>query len=113
MVSDRQNNWSEEGKTGRLFILFVSLVLGSYLRHIWKSDKWLRETFPSSLEILDEMRAIRCVEHKGRANKITPFVGDQMNIAQAFGFKVPDECEPDYKSKQSAKKRGRPRKSQK
>jgi hypothetical protein len=37
MVSDRQRNWSEEGKTGRLFILFVSLILSSYVRHIWKS----------------------------------------------------------------------------
>ena len=31
MVSDRQRNWSEEGKTGRLFILFVSLVLSSWV----------------------------------------------------------------------------------
>jgi hypothetical protein len=29
MASDRQRNWSEEGKTGRLFILFVSLMLSS------------------------------------------------------------------------------------
>lgn len=34
---DRQRNWSEEGKTGRLLILFVGLILSSYVRHIWKS----------------------------------------------------------------------------
>ena len=39
MVADRQRNWSEEGKTGRLLILFVSLILSSYVRHIWKSTK--------------------------------------------------------------------------
>jgi len=109
MVSNRQRNWSEEGKTGRLFILFVALVLGSYLRHIWKTDKWLKEMYPSSIEILDEMRAIRCVEHKGRATMITPFVSDQMKIARTFGFTIPDGCDSDYKSKQPARKRGRPR----
>ena len=31
---DRQRNWSEEGKTGRLLILFVGLILSSYVRHI-------------------------------------------------------------------------------
>jgi len=110
MVSSRQRNWSEEGKTGRLFILFVSLVLGSYLRHIWKTDIWLKENYPSSMEILDEMRAIRCVEHKGRATMITPFVGDQLKIAAAFGFTVPDGCEPGYNTRQPTKIRGRPRK---
>lgn len=31
---DRQRNWSEEGKTDRLLILFVGLILSSYVRHI-------------------------------------------------------------------------------
>lgn len=35
MGFDRQRNWSEEGKTGRLLILFVSLIISSYVRHIW------------------------------------------------------------------------------
>jgi len=85
MVSDRQRNWSEEGKTGRLFILFVSLVLSSYVRHIWKSTR-LYKLFSSSLEILDEMRPIRMIEHTNRAKTITPFVGAQIDICEAFGF---------------------------
>ena len=60
MASDRQRNWSEEGKTGRLFILFVSLVLSSYVRHVWKTTR-LRGLFPTSLDVLDEMRPIRLV----------------------------------------------------
>jgi hypothetical protein len=55
MLADRQRNWSEEGKTGRLFILFVSLVLSSYVRHIWKTTE-LKKMFYSSLDIVDEMR---------------------------------------------------------
>jgi hypothetical protein len=71
MSADRQRNWSEEGKTGRLLILFVSLILSSYVRHIWKSTK-LRELFPSSLDVVDEMRSIRLIEHTNRAKSITP-----------------------------------------
>jgi hypothetical protein len=34
MVSDRQRNWSKEGKTGRFVFFSFSLVLSSYMRHI-------------------------------------------------------------------------------
>jgi len=108
MMSDRQRNWSEEGKTGRLFILFVSLILSSYVRHIWKSTR-LHDTFSSSLDIVDEMRSIRCIEHTNRAKMLTPFVGMQMDICKAFGFDIPEGCAPTYISRQKSKrKRGRP-----
>lgn len=108
MVSDRQRNWSEEGKTGRLFILFVSMALSSYVRHIWKSTR-LNGLFSSSLEILDEMRPIRLIEHKGRAKVITPFVGAQVDICEAFDCEIPKGCAPAYTSRQKPKrKRGRP-----
>ena len=108
VAADRQRNWSEDGKTGRLFILFVSLIMTSYLRHVWKTTT-LKKQFPSSLDILDEMRSIRCIEHKGHAKKITPFVGDQLDICKAFGFEIPKGCEPGYKSRKVGRKRGRPR----
>ena len=108
MVSDRQRNWSEEGKTGRLFILFVSLILSSYVRHIWKSTE-LYELFSSSLEILDEMRPIRMIEHTNRAKVITPFVGAQVDICKEFEFIIPDGCAPVYTSRHKpVHKRGRP-----
>jgi hypothetical protein len=108
MMSDRQRNWSEEGKTGRLFILFVSLVLSSYVRHIWKSTR-LHELFPSSLDVIDEMRPIRLIEHTNRAKVITPFVGAQVDICAAFDFDIPDGCAPTYVSRQKQpRKRGRP-----
>jgi transposase len=108
MVSDRQRNWSEEGKTGRLFILFISLILGSYVRFVWKSTS-LHKKFTSSLEILDEMRPIRCIEHANLPKKITPFIGAQVDICDAFGFEIPDGCAPTYKSQQKhSGKRGRP-----
>jgi transposase len=108
LVSDRQRNWSEDGKTGRLFILFVSLILGSYVRHVWRSTD-LRRLFSSSLELLDEMTSIRCIEHTNRAKVITPFVGKQVDICDAFGFLIPEGCAPKFASRQKPKrKRGRP-----
>ena len=83
--------------------------MSSHLRHVWKTTT-LKKQFPSSLDILDEMRPIRCIEHKGHARKITPFVGDQLEICKAFEFEVPKGCEPGYKSRKAGKKRGRPRK---
>ena len=108
MQADRQRNWSEEGKTGRLFILFISLVLSSYVRHIWKSTR-LKELFASSLDVIDEMRPIRLIEHTNRAKVITPFVGAQVDICEAFGFDIPEGCAPTYVSrKKPPRKRGRP-----
>lgn len=108
MVSDRQRNWSEEGKTGRLLILFVSLILGSYVRHVWKSTN-LHDLFSSSLDIIDEMKSIRCIERANQPKMITPFIGAQISICKAFGFKVPAGCAPAYIPRQQPKrKRGRP-----
>lgn len=105
---DRQRNWSEDGKNGRLFIMFVALIMSSYLKYIWKSTA-LKKSFCSSLEILDEMRSIRIVEHKGKAKHITPFVGRQLEVCEAFGFPVPDNCAPKYKARKvKAKGPGRP-----
>jgi transposase len=108
MVSDRQRNWSEAGKTGRLFIMFVSLILASHVRHVWKSTK-LHDIFSSSLAIIDEMRSIRYIEHANSTPMLTPFVGTQLEICQEFGFEIPDGCAPAYTSRKKLKrKRGRP-----
>ena len=111
MGFDRQRNWSEEGKTGRLLILFVGLIISSYVRHIWKTTG-LKKQFASTQDILDEMRSIRCIEHNGRAKFITPFVGAQKDICKAFGFDIPEGCGTEYKSRKvSPKQRGRPAKA--
>ncbi len=98
MVSRRIRSWSEEGYEGRLLVLFVALTVSSYLKQVWKSTS-LREQFSTSLEILDEMRSIRCIEHTRRAKKITPFVGKQVDICEAFGFEIPAGCAPSSRTK--------------
>ena len=110
MLCDRQRNSSEDGKAGRAFIQFVGLMISSYLRHIWKSTN-LRDIFDTSLEILDEMRSIRCIEYENQ-NKVilTPFVGRQMDVCNAFGFEIPKESDPELQTSPKVKrKRGRPK----
>ena len=74
------------------------MIISSYVKHIWKSTD-LKDKFSSSLDVLDEMRSIRCIEHKGKAKFITPFVGKQIDIAQAFGFEIPEGSGTKYKSR--------------
>ena len=62
--------------------------------------------------ILDEMRPIRCIEHPNTKPVITPFVGKQVTICEAFGFTIPEGCAPEYVVRKTNKgKRGRPRKN--
>ena len=107
--SDRQRCWSEDGKNGRLFVLFVAMILGAYIRHIRQTTE-LKKMFCSYTELLDEMRPIRCIEHAGHAKRITPFVGKQLEICRVFGFPIPEGCDAKYKSKKTKeKRRGRPK----
>ena len=109
---DRLRTWSEESRHGRMFICFVGLILASYVRHAWEENEYLHKNIDSTESILAEMRSIRCIEHTGRIKFITPFVGAQVKICEAFDFQIPDGCAPVYvsKSKPTAKKRGRPAK---
>ena len=110
MGADRQRNWSELGKEGRLLILFVSQVIGCYMAYIRKTK--LNKDSHSLQSILDEMRPIRCNEHPSTKSVITPFVGKQVAICEAFDFKIPEGCAPEYVVRKTNKgKRGRPRKN--
>lgn len=84
MGAGRQRNWSESGKTGRLFILFVAQIIGCYLSNIRKTR--LQDDFDSTLDVLGEMRPIRYIEHPNTKGFITPFIGRQIAICDAFGF---------------------------
>ena len=107
---DRTRCWSESAKHGRMFVCFIGLILASYVRSVWESNDHLRSKFGSTESLLAEMRTIRCIEHKGRIKLITPFVGEQVEICQAFGFEIPQGSAPAYtsKAKSGKPKRGRP-----
>lgn len=57
------------------------------------------------------MRTIRCIEHDGHRKFITPFMGNQEVICDAFDFEIQEGCRPTHTSRKSTKgKRGRPAK---
>ncbi|MBR1872063.1 MAG: transposase [Bacteroidales bacterium] len=96
---DRLRVCTESSKHGRMFICFVALILASYVRHVRDTKEELRDNFHSTESILEEMRKIRCIEHDGHRKFITPFVGDQTIICDAFGFEIPEGCRPTYTSR--------------
>ena len=85
---------SEDGKAGREFILFVGLILSSYVRNTWRHSAELREQFTTSLSVLDEMADIRWVRYDDGEEHITSFMQKQINICKAYGITVPVECLP-------------------
>ena len=108
--ADRQRTSSELGKEGRLFVLFVAQVIGCYLAHVRKTK--LKSQFSSIQDILNEMRPVRYVEHPGTKPFITPFIGRQVDICEAFEIEIPNGCAPEYAVRKTNKgKRGRPRKN--
>jgi transposase len=96
MLDDRNPAWSEKGKEGRLFIHFVGLSVYSHLKHVWKRLA-LKDQFETVDTVIDEMKSIRCIEHKGKAKIITPFVGKQLKICEYYGLEVPPGCAPKVK----------------
>lgn len=108
---DRLRVCTESSKHGRMFICFVALILASYVRHIRDTKAEIRDAFPSTESVLEEMRTIRCIEHDGRRKFVTPFVGAQVTLCDAFGFEIPEGCRPTCTSRKSTKgKRGHPAK---
>lgn len=108
--SDRQRKSTELGKEGRLFILFVAQIIGCYLAHIRKTK--LNEKFHSIQDVLNEMRSIRYIEHHATKPFITPFIGKQLDICEAFGLNILNGCSPEYTARKiNQGKAGRPRKN--
>lgn len=85
-----QRNWSEDGKTGRLFILFISLILRTEIRSVWK--KKLRSDYASSVDVLHTMLPIRFVEYEDGSTHVTGFTTSQVNICRAFDLPMPSDC---------------------
>lgn len=71
----------------------------------------MKKLFGSTHDMLDEMRSVRCIEQAGKMRTMTPFVGAQLDICEAFGFDIPEGCAPRYRPRKVEPKRpGRPRK---
>ena len=107
-----QHNSSEDGKTGRLFILFIGLILHSHIRRTWSQK--LKKEYPSSVDVLHEMLPIRYAEYPDGSSHVTGFTDPQAVICKAFDLPVPEEClsatqKAVARRQKSGGKRGRPK----
>lgn len=88
-IKDNKERLDDENTTKRNYNYII----------VERNDDNTIKSFSPSLNILDEMRFIRCIEHKGKAKFITPFVSKLIEIAEVFGFEIPEGCGKKYKSK--------------
>jgi len=54
--------------------------------------------------VLDEMRSVRLLHLKGRSEKVSEFVGKQVDIFDEFGLEIPKGSRPASRKKPRAKK---------
>lgn len=78
-----QRAWTERSRAGRELLLFVAGRIGSYLSHV-RSTRLDWRRFPGVADMLREMRSIRCIGHADAPAHLTPAVGRQRLICQAF-----------------------------
>ncbi|MBR1708367.1 MAG: hypothetical protein IJ719_06015 [Clostridia bacterium] len=92
---DRERNSSEKAALGASFIQFVGRIMYDMLRYKWKSSIPMRKAFRSTLQLLDEMRKIKCYEFPNQSKlMITPFVGNQLTACELLHLPVPNGCAP-------------------
>ena len=93
---------TETSVTGRLFILFVALILNSALHVEYARSEWMQENYLSPWDMLDSLMSIRFHEYKGRTPKVSEFFGEAFDIFDELEIEVPSGCRP--KSRLKAKK---------
>ena len=107
MGLDTQGCPADSSKAGRLFCLFVGLILSSAVRATWRSSPDLRKEFPTPLDVLDEMHDIRWCGYPDGTSHMTPFLASQVRICEAFGIEVPRECLSASEGRKADSGRGR------
>ena len=91
----RLRTWTEPSTDGRMFVQFVTLILNCHLhRRFFSTGEDFRKTFSSPWCVLDEMRSVRLLHLKGRSEKVSEFVGKQVDIFDEFGLEIPKGSRP-------------------
>jgi hypothetical protein len=101
----RLRTWTELSTDGRVFVQFVTLILNCHLhKRFLSTGEEFRTTFASPWCVLDEMRSVRLVHLKGRSEKVSEFVGKQVDIFDEFGLEIPKGSRPSSRKKAKTKK---------
>jgi hypothetical protein len=101
----RLRTWTETSTDGKVFVQFVTLILNCHLHErFFSTSDAFRKGFLSPWSVLDEMRSVRLVRLKGRSEKVSEFVGKQVDIFDEFGLEIPKGSRPGSRKKPKAKK---------
>ena len=101
----RLRSSTETSTEGRKFFQFVSLIVNCQLHHLYSNTSAeFRKKFASPWEMLDEMRSVRYIQLKGRREKVSEFVGAQVDIFDELGFDIPKGSRPATKKPPKNKK---------
>ena len=106
---------NELSRKGGLFIMFVGLIVMSYIKWKWGTNNKLKEKYTSIESVFKTMQPIRYVNGNGTYH-MTQFTSEQVEICKTFGIEPPIEClnATDHKKllreQQPKKKRGCPKK---
>jgi len=93
---------TELSNDGRLFIQFLSLILNSSIEYTM-IEKNLYAKFSTRKHMLEALTPIRCIERPHKQRIITEILGSQLDVFNAFGIKVPEECKPISRRKKARK----------
>jgi hypothetical protein len=80
---------SEDGKAGREFVIFLSLILESLVKEIWSSSEVLRERYRTPMGVLDEMADIRIITKEDGRKRLTAFLPRQEELCRIYGIEIP------------------------
>ena len=73
---------SDDAMQGRIFIIFIALIISSYIRYIMKeADLYKRFTFSALIKELKKLKVIRLSNKKNLLTELTHF---QKIIYKAF-----------------------------
>lgn len=98
---------SDASKAGRMFAMFVGLILSSVVRATWSSSRELRREFPTTLDMVDEMRDVRWCGYPDGTTHMTSFLSKQVKVCEEFGIDVPTECLPRTERQKARRKSGK------
>jgi transposase len=81
----------EQSSNGRFFTQFIALTLSTYIKSEIKNSE-LDKKYPTIEELLGSLASIRLEKRVGKHDIITPFNGVQIDIFNALGVEIPEEC---------------------
>lgn len=90
MDFEKRFDSSKDVKSGLMLILFLDLVLGSYVRRIWYGSD-LRQKYRSPMDVIDQMHPIFCRQADDGGCIPSEMDDEQRHICEVFALAIDDK----------------------